>query len=474
MVDIVILDGEDLSPKCDEKIVLWQNFSDKSSDAVSIPSLIEEQAEEIRSIYLNWIYELGEFKFKGKPLIKHLELHSGISFWWMLPISEKCNFSKSPHINDAIRLIAFSKWADSVSLSNVKYFGSNKEISKCIENWCKKKNIPYKCKLVTKPKEFSLKKSLYQFLPNFAQALIWATYHIYRTWPLRNIGMDGWLASNANVTFISYLFNFNLKSAKEGKFESAYWGTLPDNLMHDGLKTNWLHLYINTKEYSCAYAARTLEFFNKSSMGLQNHVALESFMTFSVVFKAVIDWMQLAFLAYYLEISIIRMHKQQSIVFLWPLFSKEWKKSMAGQIAFENALSFHLFDSALKALPHKNTGIYLQENQGWEFGFSQAWKKIRHGKLIGFPHSTVRFWDLRYYYNAKCYENTNTHIPMPDFVAINGSASMSAYIESGYPVNNLKSVESLRHLDLENIVLKRSIHLDKLNRPIKVLVMGDY
>ena len=476
MVNIVIWDCEGSPSKSDETIVLWRDFAENFSSDISIPSLIEEHAAEIRSTYLNWIYDLGKLSFNGKTLIQHLELHAGISFWWMLPISEKCNFSKSPHINDAIRLITFSKWARSVAPRSLSYIGPNKNLSKCIELWCKKKNILFKCNVIREPKDLALTKSIYRFLPNAAQALLWATCYIYRSWPLRNIGLDGWRASSANVTFISYLFNFNLNSANEGKFESAYWGTLPDDLLQDGLKTNWLHLYINSNEYTCAYAARTLEFFNKSSRGLQNHVALESFLSFSVVIKALIDWIRLTLLGPYLEKFIIRKLSRQNLFYLWPLFSHEWRESMAGQIAFENTLTFHLFDAALKAKPQKNLGVFLQENQGWEFSFIQVWRKISYGTLIGFPHSTVRFWDLRYHFNPKSFQNDiqDQPLPMPDIIATNGTASKRALIEGGHLAARLVDVESLRHLYLGNINFKRMNHEVKSRPPIKLLVMGDY
>ena len=53
---------------------------------------------------------LGKIKLNGRTLINHLELQSGFNYWWMTLINEKCNWSKSLWINDAIRLLAFESF----------------------------------------------------------------------------------------------------------------------------------------------------------------------------------------------------------------------------------------------------------------------------------------------------------------------------------------------------------------------------
>ena len=47
-------------------------------------------------------------------------------------------------------------------------------------------------------------------------------------------------------------------------------------------------------------------------------------------------------------------------------------------------------------MPRQTRGFYLQENQGWEWGFISAWRNYNHANhLIGFPHTTVIYWDLQ-------------------------------------------------------------------------------
>ena len=128
----------------------------------------------------------------------------------------------------------------------------------------------------------------------------------------------------------------------------------------------------------------------------------------------------------------------------------------------------------MKSLPTQKQGFYLQENQGWEFGFVDTWKRSAHNELIGVPHSTVRYWDLRYYFDSRSYEKENNcNLPRPDKVAVNGNAAKAAYLAGQYPADDLIELEALRYLYLEEMInLKKNLgkSIDRDN----ILVFGDY
>ena len=96
-----------------------------------------------------------------------------------------------------------------------------------------------------------------------------------------------------------------------------------------------------------------------------------------------------------------------------------------------NLIPIELFDKILKDTQNQKLGIYLQENQGWEFAFINAWKKNKHGKLVAIQHSSVSFWDLRY---KNVFENRYLNlynIYRPDFFAVNGSNSKKKFLGFG-------------------------------------------
>jgi surface carbohydrate biosynthesis protein (TIGR04326 family) len=126
-------------------------------------------------------------------------------------------------------------------------------------------------------------------------------------------------------------------------------------------------------------------------------------------------------------------------------------------------------------LPKQRIGVYLQENQAWEFAFIHAWKLAGHGQLIGTPHSTIRYWDLRYFFDQRSYERIGSAaLPLPDQVALNGHAAREAYRRGNYPINSTVEVEALRYLHLENVsVRENEVHRAEYGR-MRILVLGDY
>lgn len=476
MTNLIVWDSEELPPSCDEVTVLWRGFSGcVTSNSISILSLIEKNAEMLRGRYLAWIYDLGETRIKGRRLVDHLELQPGFSYWWMTLLFEKCNYAKSPHIEDAIRLMAFTDWAIDHSVGDITLVSANQPLANCMNLWCKKMGIAFKWQRQPRcPTYLSLFRRAYKSLPLPLQALVGLIKYVVDHFPLRGVGLREWQKTNGKITFFSYFLNLVPEAMKGGSFESLYWGTLPDALQADGYITNWLHIHINDSALPCAtLAAETLKVFNKKGNGKQIHVSLITFLSVTVILKALYDWYRLIWKARYLQ-NLISGTTSNGLD-LWPLFEREWSQSTAGPIAIINMLTFNLFTAALKSLPRQQTGIYLQENQGWEFGLIQAWRAAGHGRLIGAPHSTVRFWDLRYFFDQRSYCRTlNDRFPAPDLVAINGKAATDAYIAGGYPADDLVQVEALRYLHVDRILKKHSTGIPVSKKELRVLVVCDY
>ena len=75
-----------------------------------------------------------------------------------------------------------------------------------------------------------------------------------------------------------------------------------------------------------------------------------------------------------------------------------------------------ILKNLLKNIPKQKVGIYIIENQSWEYCFIKFWKKYNHGKLIAYFNSSVRFWDLRYLKKKDEHKNKNEN---PDLYLIN-------------------------------------------------------
>ena len=478
MKNLIIWDEDSSLPSGNETIILWRKFNTSgSSTRISIPSLIERDSENLRVRYLSWIYDLGKISVKGKPLATHFELSAGFNYWWTSLFVEKCSYSKSPQIVNAIRLMAFNDWVGDQILDGITLNTADEPLAKCLAFWCQKKGIKFNRQKLQKPlKKLSWIHRCYQSLPFVIQGLIWGVRHIHRLSPLRSIGLEGWKKSKGHISFISYLFNVDEEYLRKGIFKSAFWAHLPDQLLREGIKTNWLHLFVpNSALPNAQSAADAICLLNKNTDRMQTHTALEAFLNITVIFRTLNDLRKLVFIKSNLGADLSNILSNESEINLWPLFVDDWNKSFSGALAFSNLLNFHLLDSAIKSLPKKNLGIFLQENQGWEFCLIQAWRRADQGQLIGCPHSSVRFWDLRYYFDSRNYHNSEiTRLPRPDKIAINGKAAMNAYIGGGYPSKDLISVEGLRYFGLLETQKKLECLQFQRNKSLRLLVLGDY
>ena len=144
--------------------------------------------------------------------------------------------------------------------------------------------------------------------------------------------------------------------------------------------------------------------------------------------------------------------------------------SLVGQEALKNCFYSVLMENAVKATPVQAKGVYLQEFQPWEIALVHYWKKTQRNDLIGMPHSTHRYWDLRYFFAEKFFLQYAQDI-FPDHIAVNGDYSTERCLENGYPKAIIKPVEALRYLHHPNTpVVRKSTEGKRLN----ILICCDY
>ena len=285
-------------------------------------------------------------------------------------------------------------------------------------------------------------------------------------WKFKGLGIDNWAKTSSTTMFISYLFNLDSDSKTSGVYKSKYWSDLPDLLYDQNIESNWLHIYVPSELLPTTKdAKRVIEKFNNSAYGRQSHVLLDSFLNINVI---------LATLEYCFRITSLKKtlfkEAEKKCSYIWPLLEKDFRSSFSGMTVASNFLSYFLFRRATSIIPKQDKGFYLMENQGWEFGFLNAWFSSGHGNcIVGVPHSTVRYWDLRYFHDKRMYNLEG--FPQPSFIAVNGRVAKNMYLNSGCPNSKLVDAEALRYLDL-NSLSGCLLDISKSNNCI--LILGDY
>ena len=127
------------------KLLLWQSYNKGDfRKSVSIPELIEKNADSLRTEYLSFIYELENTSIKGKRVIDHFRSSKDFNLWWMSLISEKGNYAKSPLIKDIIKIFEFKRWLKRRKVQKVVVYSSNKKLIESIKIFCQQEKLIYK------------------------------------------------------------------------------------------------------------------------------------------------------------------------------------------------------------------------------------------------------------------------------------------------------------------------------------------
>ncbi len=475
---IILIEGigkniSDLLKDKRNKILFWDKL-DVPSTTYSLPKLVEKWAESLRADYLRMVYNIGLVKVFGKTLREHLELEKGFSFWWMTLLTEK-NPRICSNIYDIFRLRVLEILCEKHNFNKLILYSSNKRLSKVLSEWCRNKNVIYIWEKQKKSLHFPTLKEIYYSLPAPLIALIYLFRYLKRNFLFLKISspaMDIMSSSQSFLTIISYFFHLDNELIGKGIFKSSYWNDLPRLIMQFSTKIIWLLKYIPSS--ICPSPNKALKLKKQFSHNHQNELFffLEEWLSITLIFEAIKYYLLL--FSKSLKLGAIKdfFYLPNSQVNLWEFLKKDWFRSIRGDVALYGCLQFCLFESALSKFPRQKIGLYSQENQSWERALIYKWRKYRHGNLIGVQHSTVRFFDLRYFENPQIYYEKNISCPQlqPDIMAVNGEQAKKLLLLSGFPSKNLEVVEVLRYQYLSN----RKIITRKITKESVLLVATDY
>jgi surface carbohydrate biosynthesis protein (TIGR04326 family) len=470
---VLIWDSNDEEMPEHDVLVLWRSYQeDAANNKISIPRLVEDNAAKLKSQYLSLIYDLGETNINGKRVIEYLRIRPKFSYWWMTLLSEKCNYGKSLQINNIIKMMAFEAWFKRESPQKVLCVTSNIELATALTNKFHSLGVDFVWKQAPEKKtKKKFGKNIYQTLPHKLKAIVWLIKTTIFNWSSNGVGVNEWKRTKAKCTFISYLPNIDSNSLKNGRFASRYWTNLLDLLEKENIKSNWLHIFVPSDYLPTSKSAAAIINLNKSHKEQQVHVTLYSFLSLKLLYYVLYDWYRLLKLK-----SIVEIHLKNSSDSYWPLIEEDYLSSLVGSTAMSSLLYLHLFEKAMSSLPIQTRGFYLKENQGWEWGFIHAWRKYNHAnRLMGVPHSTVNYWDLRYFFDSRTYmQDDECSLPLPDKVGVNGEAAKAMYVSDGYPKDDIVEVEALRYLYLNSLEQNDLVAEKKIDKRKRLLILSDY
>lgn len=474
MTAFLIWDTQSPPPVGDWTILLWRDHLDNMQDsaAVSMPEKVELRADELRARYLGCIYDIGEMRIGTKSVIDHLELRPGFSYWWMSSIAQKFNASGESSINDILKLMALEDILATGKATSVVLHSNNRDLAAVVRNLCKSLAITFQWRSI---EDLSRKcRSKHKYLPNLWRAFIYLGWYVLMAWPflLKKRPLIAPLVGR--TILIDILVHLDKRAFLTNTFISNYWTSLVGKLSDWKVRANWLHVFYRYPAMPTpTKAASQLDRFNLTSGGGQLHMLLERSLTFRVLLNVLRDYFLLRS-AFNRLGGVERYKPTRSALNWWPLQAREWRDSLCGKEAMTNCLWLALFEGAMNRIPTQKLGIYIQENQPWEMALIYAWKAAGHKTLVGTPHATVRYWDLRYHYDSRSYaDKKRNRLPTPDMLAVNGPAAHATMLGSGYPTERITHVEALRFLHLSKPPLNNTKN-DRQRSELNVLICADF
>ena len=443
-----VWDAEGSPPVGDWTIVLWRQYASiQNPAAISIPEIVEQHADELRASYLAWIHDFGEALIDGKKVIDQLTLRAGFSYWCMTSMAQKANFYE-PHIVDAVKCLALEKLFEGTKLpEKIVLFTTNAGLVKVFAQFCSDCQIKFACQpAVGQHPVTSFLGGL--LLPVMALLVLcrmtirglWDFSSVDRAWPRR---------VTSTVAVFDILVHLQQSALSGGRFGSHYWTQLVGQLEKVEGAVTWVHTYFRHADVSSLKRANKLmSQFNGASGGAELHGLIDSQISWKGVGRSLFSYLRL--LAAFLRIRVkSNFMPTGSRLNFWHLFKQSWCESLIGPAAMRNCMMLSMFECALTRMPHQRMGLYIQENQPWEMALLHVWRAAGHGQIIGVPHTTIRFWDLRYFFDSRIVADRGPNsLPRPDIVALNGPLAIKAYLDFGYPESELIAVEALRYLHL--------------------------
>ena len=435
----IVWDREGTPDESADLPILWNAWvAPEGLRCVCIPQLVEDRADSLRKRYLAWIGDFAKHVIAGKTLIEHMEIRPGFSAWWMSLLFEK-SILKSPQITQAIKLFVLEDCLNEAGIARVILHTKNPCLAECVRRLCARKSLAFELSggIPARSKEG-------WYVP---RALAYFLHYVFKRRVFKPAKTaDRW--KSGGIFFLDYLINVGADPSGGLRFSSHYWTSLVDALRAAKCTTNWLHLgFLSTAISTFRRASEVVAGFNRNGPLHEKHGSLDQFINLGVATRTLRDYLRVLRRTSALPGLDLCFCPPGSHLDLTPLMERDWNDSTRGKSAMWNMLCLNLLEEAMRKLPPQKCGVYLQENMGWERAFVYCWRKSRQGKLIGVPHTFVRFWDLRYFPGPQSEESAPSSL-FPDIVAATGTWNRNCLLTGGYGEAAVKDAEALRYLFL--------------------------
>ncbi len=405
-------------------VVAWNEFADGVSRHISLPTILREEPSRYRDQLLDFFRQLETSSHNGQDLINSLRLHNDLSYWWMTLVFAK-RWGGLGVLPNAVKTMALADLLNERRPRLLIVAVSDQSARQSIVSTARMLGIAHESK-------GAITSSVPRLAWIKAARLLITAFR-----PFRHRQRDV-----PHTTMIAdYLFRVDPDALHAGAFISQYWAHLPNTLEGGVL---WLHRFTPHPAIPTRRRARALIRRFNATANDARHVLLDDIHGLDDLRKT---WRQ------YRAIRGLRQTNphvaarfQTERADLWPIFKHDWTESFQGSHAMSMAILITSLESTIKSVTGAKRGLYIFENQPWEAPLVHAWKREHNVPLIAVPHSTIRFWDMRYFLSSDTHRDVR--FGRPDVIAANSELARTELAAGGWPESCLHEVEALMYLYL--------------------------
>ena len=421
-----------------KEIFFW-NSSEITKN--SLDFLLNINKIKIKEKYLSIIEEVVR---NNKKINNHF-FFKGISLDELSLISEKNPF-KSKNIYDCLKLLVLEDFIKKNKVKKIIYMGSSVKLALSLKDLSNALNIQFS-KNFNKIK-FNLK------IVSILRAFYFFYKFIYKN-KLKSTKIENF----SDITFFGYFLHFKNKNSNE--YDSYLWNGIGKKLNSMQIISNWFHFFVPSSQIKNIHKAKE-KLIKINKFNSEKHLLLNTQLSIFQLFNIFLKYLILVLK----NIIFIKKKNFFSNSYSKSNFSHflcdDINKSYFGEVLIYNLHIILTLDQILSTIPKQKLGFYLLENQGWEKCLNIMWKRYNHKTLAGYLHSTMRFWDLRYF---KCKKEFNSK-QNPDLFLFNGKYSKKIGIKNYYPLKKSIEVEAVRYNHLLKFKKKKI-------KKSKILIIGD-
>ena len=467
MTDTLILVGEGAEiPEVENGIVVHWSKMSVAEGEISLPELTNKKSDQLKSEYLNWVHELGEFEAGGKTIAQHLMIADNLSAWWMSIIAEKSPM-KSRAIFDVLKLRSFELLQLESDAKRIVFCGSDPILANILQEWSVKKKLKFQYYYDSTSTSSLGAPSLgrrFRFLPHPLQAV----FYFFHKWftqilPARAGAQKLQTRSEENEgTIVTFFPNLDQEKLENGEFRSNYWQDLHAVFDARPEHINWVWLFSESRQMSL-HQSRVFRDQLNAGRGKDQYFLVQEFLGAWDIFRIFGGYFRLLISGFGLTTASSQFCLAGSGINFFPAMEADWKASLRGIAAIEAVMYNVVFDKIARRFSSSAWVMHTFENQPWEQAHMSAFRRHGSAAVIAHQHEAIKSNNFRLFSDPEKFKsNDPSSPPRPDVLAVGGEHALKSFVDSGYPAKQITVLEAPRLQSLGNKLPVMAVRPDTL------------